>query len=173
MIQKKLETLILGIFLFCLSFYSAYSQDLQPNKIDVQLSITVEGLYEGTIRSTLTNKLRSFNDVSLVESGGVYKLSILGMEMESRGGQVRGIVFSIIILSPDNPAFYELMLSSKGDLNNEQRSFLREWFKPDRYLYESSWMHAGPYDNIKAICEEIISKFDADYLESIRKFMKK
>jgi hypothetical protein len=171
MIPKKLKALLLGIFLLCPSFYSAYSQDQSPGKIGVQLSIVVEGFYEGTIRSTLTNKLRSFNDVSLVESGGVYKLSIMGMELKTKGGQVTGIVFSTIVLSPDSPSFYEIMLSSMGDLNDEQKSFLNKYFS-NRYIYENSWMHVGSYDNITAICEEIINTFDADYLEPIRKSIK-
>jgi hypothetical protein len=172
MIQKKIKALILGIFLFCPSFYYAYSQDRPPIKIGVQLSIDVNGPYEGTIRSTLTNKLRSFNDVSLVESGGIYKLSILGMEHKLKGGQVSGIVFSIVVLSPENPSFYEKMLLSLGDLNDKQKSFLIKWFTSDRYIYENSWMQSGSYDNIKAICEEIISTFDADYLERVRKYIK-
>jgi hypothetical protein len=162
------RSILFGIFLLCISFYSAHPQAQLPVKIGVQLEINVDGLYQGTIKTTLTNKLRSFNDVSIVESGGIYKLLILGMELHSQAGRVTGIVLSTTVLSIENSYFYKTILGSIGNLNDKQISFLDDFFK-NKYFYENSWLQSGPYDNIVPICEEIINKFNADYLEEVRK----
>jgi hypothetical protein len=168
---RKSGTFLLGLLLLCLSHFLAYSQDQSSIKIGVQVGFSIDGFSEGTIKSTILNKLRSFNDVSIVDSGGFYRLNIQAMELKTKAGQPAGMAFSIIVLSPDTPGFYKTMLSAQGTLNDKQIKFLDEFFT-DRYVYATSWLFTGSNSDIANICEEIVNTFNADYLENIRKHLK-
>ena len=141
-------------------------QEAEPKKIHVSLEVT--GDHKNTVYSYLTRELRSLNDVVIEDKGGRYKLIFVVLEPhyetgEGTGGIIiataildnydKNILRIMVVMNVEEKEIEEMMVSSMDSLTSIRTLFV----------------NSGSKDDLKEICEGIITKIDIEYLEESRK----
>lgn len=87
---------------------------------------------------------------------------MLAMEVSTKGGYKTGIVLSVVILSKFNNQFLSTFASdSYKETVGKMTSNL--------YYYPDHWLRTGSNEDLKKLCNEIVSDFDTKHLEESRK----
>ncbi len=161
---KYTQFLLVGMALLISTTTSttAETRDFPPFSTKVCVMVGAEDYIRGKIDSYIKRELRSLSDVTLVDEGADWKLSILAMEPSTRGGGKGGVVISWVILKPFNnqwlstlfqDGYKELGLTLTDGLCREEDHLLK----------------VGPSEELRSMCEEMVADFDSDYIEPERK----
>jgi len=161
---KRIGFLLTTIILISLFGNVARAESGSANQFHakVQVSVSANDNIKGQVESYIKRELRSLQDVTLVDEGADWELSILAMEVSTKGGYKSGVIISVVILSPFNNQIVSGMLQEKyKELGTNLTKGL--------YWYPDHWLRAGPVDQLRSLCVELIADFDSQQLEESRK----
>lgn len=128
----------------------------------VQVSVSADDNIKGQVESYIKRELRSLQDVTLVDEGADWELSIVAMEVSTKSGYKSGVILSVVILSP----FNNQMLS--GMLQEKYKEFVTNLTK-GLYWYPGHWLRIDSNDQLRSLCVELVADFDSKKLEESRK----
>ena len=101
-------------------------------------------------------------DVEIVYSNPDWELSIVAMEVFTKGERKIGLALSTVVLRRfQNQSRLELFISGKY---KEILTVLTS----DLHSFEGHWLNIGSNDDLRKTCTDIVADFDADYLEKER-----
>lgn len=157
---------VLALFFLFINCLPILCQEVKPKKIHVSLEVT--GDNKNIVYSYLTRELRSLNDVVIEDKDGRYELIFVVLEPHYKAGKkTGGIIIATAIL--DN--YYKNVLKIivaifvKDKQHQETLNSSIDSLTSIRTLFVNS----GSKDDLKQICEDIITKIDIEYLEEVRK----
>jgi hypothetical protein len=128
----------------------------------VKVSVSADNNIKGQVESYIKRELRSLQDVTLVDEGADWELSILAMEISTKDGYKSGVVISAVILRLFDNQMISVMLQEKyRELGINLTNNL--------YWYSGHWLRAGSNDKLRSLCVELIAHFDSEELEVGRK----
>jgi hypothetical protein len=173
-----------------LSFLSSSTLATDERKFSttVEVKITAPDSIKGLITSYVNRELRSLHDVKIVDPepknsllalidieeairrSAEWKISVLVVELETKGGHKTGFVFSTIILEALDYEGMDVWLEFCG-VEKGIRSDVQNFTFP-HYKHPGHYVNVGSNDALQRICKEIVATFDTDYLEKDRKFFR-
>ena len=118
---------------------------------------------ESQMVSYLGRELRSLRDISVVEGSADFILSVMTLQVKTKGGTVTGYAASTSIKRPyDNAYLVTLVAPQSREAAKNMTSSL---------FYEPlQWLNIGGPNDLQRMCQDIIADFDGQVLESDRKF---
>lgn len=128
----------------------------------VQVSISADESIKSQVDSYIKRELRSLQDVTLVDEGADWELNIIAMEVSTKAGYKSGIVLSVIIISP----FKNQIVS---EMFQEKYKDFGATLTKDLYRHPDHWLRAGPNDQLRSLCVELIADFDSKIIEEVRR----
>ncbi|WJW76086.1 hypothetical protein QVG61_03055 [Thiohalobacter sp. IOR34] len=161
---KHVGFLLPAIILIILFGNVARAAQGSANQFSAKVKVTVsaDDNIKGQVESYIKRELRSLQDVTLVDEGADWELSILAMEVSTKGGYTSGVILSVVILSTFNNQMVSGMLQEKyKELGTNLTKGL--------YLYPDHWLRAGADDQLRSLCIKLIADFDSEKLEESRK----
>ena len=108
--------------------------------------------------------MRSLNDVVVVDDNPDWLLSILAMEITTKGGYKSGLVLSVVILKPLDISPLKMIL---WNISDSQSKVLDLYTSIYYYRFDDHWVRVGSLEDLKSICQGIIADFDSKYLARI------
>lgn len=155
---------LLAFIVMFLSFSGARAESGGGTQFSakVQVSVSAEEAIRGQVESYVKRELRSLRDVTIVDEGADWELSILAMEVSTKGGYKSGVIISAVILRPFDNQMVSALLEEKY---KETGAHLTEGL----YRYPDHWLRTGSTDQLRSLCVEIVADFDSQHLEKSRK----
>jgi len=155
-----LPTIIL-IFLFG-DVARAESGNANQFFVKVKVSVSADENIKGQVESYIKRELRSLQDVTLVDEGADWELSILALEVSTKGGYKSGVIISAVILYP----FKNQMVS---EMFQEKYKEFGTNLTKGLYWGPFHWLRTTSNDKLRSLCVELIADFDSEKLEESRK----
>jgi hypothetical protein len=162
-IKNQIKFILAILVLFGVSATSVCAEsDRKRFSATVNVSVSASDDIKGQVESYIKRELRSLQDVSLVDEGGEWQLSILAMEVSTKGGHKSGVILSVVILTPFNNQLISSMFEE------EYRDFGTN-FTEGLYLYPEHGVRVGSNEELRSLCFELVADFDSKHLEKSRK----
>ena len=99
--MKHLTVIIFTIaLLLTASSVSAQEKEFPKFVARVKLSVSGSENIKDEVVSYLSRELRALGDVVIVEQDARWELSVIVMELASRGGSKNGLAFSVVVIRP-------------------------------------------------------------------------
>lgn len=159
---RSLFVLTIGIFLLTSLFSTVRAQQTHNPKFSTTVRVGVsEGSERHLITSYIGRELRSLGDVRIVEEHAEWELKILPMV----GAHKKIVILTVVILKPfdiRDRITFDILPEEYKDICIEATSNL--------HYFLDLRMWTGTYEELRSICEDIITYFDSKYLEQSRKF---
>lgn len=152
-------------------------------KFSVQLDINASPSLEHDISSFFTDDLQSLGDVEITDYGPRFSISIVAAETCSEKPEQRAsVAFAVVITEPLDPAFLPTMFrrvlrdAHPGKRITKQEEAWLDLLRietKDRDTIKAYWLRLGMVANLRKICAEIVTRFDAENLKPVRDFRKR
>jgi hypothetical protein len=189
--RKVPVQIMLIVFMLFLLSSSTFATDERKFSTTVEVRIVAPESIKGLITSYINRELRALHDVKIVDHEPMeplffwydieeinklirreaeWKISVLAMELETKGGHKTGFVFSTIILEALDYEGVDSMLWISGASESIRCEVQRLTFPV--YKYPGHYVNVGSNDALQRISKEIVATFDADYLEKEREFFR-
>jgi len=162
---SRLHSLFLpaiGIFLLTSLFPVVHAQQMFDQEFSAAVMVKVNAKKknnESLIISYINRELRSLGDVRIVEENADWELRISCMSSV----YASSVILNVVILTPfdiTNDIMFEILPGEYKDLCIEATSNLHYFV--DAVVIESS-------QELRNICEKIVTYFDSNYLNKLRK----
>lgn len=171
--EANMMTLLMALTpiltLLCLllpSSSSAEERTLPKFSARVELSVSSSEQITGEGTSYLSRELRSLPDVTIVEQDPDWLMSVVALEVKTKGGYTAGVAISIVILKPYKTAPLKVVV---GPLTPDKEKLV-DMATTDLYSYQGQWLRTGASSELKELCQGIIADFDSKHLDKDRKF---
>ena len=138
---------VLIAFLSIVVLFTGWARSQTPER-KITIGILLSGDYkpiETEIRSYLARELRSLGDVEIVEAGGDFDLQIILLKTETKGGTFTGYTVSMSVT--------EFVICA-GKVHE---------------LFVTAFLHTAGKDDLRKLCEGLITSFDSTVMEKRRK----
>lgn len=132
--------------LICLCAISGYSQKREFN-VEVEISAK-NNVTKDAIESYITRELRTLVDVNIVTAKPLFSLRIVALDT---GDQ-------------ENPAGYALSVAATRNVACTVAGIRRMC-----EIFEDHALYVDKAENLRALCEEIVTDFDIRHLKDLRK----
>ncbi len=159
----------------------AYCQ-LQPFSAKIHLGIEADQSIESLVASYLNREIRSIGDVEVTDDNPQWYLGVIAVEDYSEAGNILGYTISSVVHStvPVGAYLDERLevISNESQIDSLATLVARiEIFLTKKYLstfdnlvtFHGHWIQSGGPDDLKKMCELVISHFDGEYLEEARR----
>lgn len=159
--SRALRTKICGAFLLCFLPAVCLAEDLDPFSTKVFVSVSANEKIKGVIKSYINSELRSTEGIVLTDVSPRWVLSIVALEVETKGGIRTGVVLSTVVLeSFDNRYVVSQVLPKSKEVVSSFTSGL--------YRYSDHWIHTGDLLDLKNMCDTIVAIFDTNHIKPVR-----
>jgi hypothetical protein len=148
-------------FALCLLPVVCLSEDLEPLSCSVSVSVSASENIKGLIENDISAELRSVGGIVLTDVSPSWVLSVVALELETKGGLKTGVILSTVVLeSFDNRYVVSQALPKSREAVSSFTSGL--------YRYSDHWIHTGTLRDLKSLCETIVTNFEANHIRPIK-----
>ena len=149
---------------------ASLSQETNAEKINIHLYVNGDEYYKNQVYSYIARELRLFNDVKIVDEGGRFEIRCLVVRPKYVTGETTGAIFiATAILDNLDKAILKVIMTVHF---HESGKVLDEWTESlinKVSTFCTIWINSGPEKGVAEICKSIVTSFDAEYLENVRK----
>ena len=153
---------VIGFAVTILLMYNVLSiaQEELNHNYKVKLVITADEDIKGLVESFLGRELRSLGDVTVTDNDPGWVMNIVAIKMKTNQNSILGYALSTVITCPIEKtiAWEACELDKMGIMN--------------KFVYVTSWVHYCNMDDIHNICSLIVTGFDIDCINTLRKINK-
>lgn len=156
-----MRTKICMAFLLCLLPVFCLAQDLRPFSARVSVAVSANENIKHLIQGYISSELGSLGGIVVTDVNPSWVLSIVALELETRGGHKMGVTLSTVVLEPfDNRHVVSLVSPKSKEMVSSFTSGL--------YRYSDHWIHTGASRELKTMCETIVGNFDSIHIKRIK-----
>ncbi len=151
------------LLLLLLSTVALGQVTILPFSAKVSVQIIADDEIRSQAESYSKRELRSIGDVVITEDEPRWVLDILITELKMKSGYTTGVAMSVVILDQFDNGFI-----AQYDIQQGVKELLLKVTKGLSF-YPDHWLRVGSTEELRQMCNKLISDFDSKHLEQSRK----